>query len=101
MFLLLCQQLSALATWPAMHRQAMADPFLSCGDSLTQSFKISLPSLLGSHWQVITTPIPSFKSSMAWLLHLRQTHALPLYLFLLRQNESPREGKHNTNLVQK
>jgi hypothetical protein len=51
--------------------------------------------------QVATIPNPCFKSPTAFVVHLRQTHALLPYLSLLNPDEPPREGKHNTNLVQK
>jgi hypothetical protein len=38
---------------------------------------------------------------MAFGVHIRQTHALTVYLSLLNPEEPPCEGKHNTNLVQK
>ena len=57
MFLNLCQQLSALAAWLAMHWQAMAKLFYLM-ETLTQCSKIPPPSLLGSHWQVATMSAP-------------------------------------------
>ena len=43
-----------------------------------------------------------FKSLTAFVVHLRQTHTLPLlYLSLLNPDKLPCEGKCNTNLVQK
>ena len=41
MFSRLCQQLSATATWPAMHWQAMANLFLSHGDSDSELHNLS------------------------------------------------------------
>lgn len=37
----------------------------------------------------------------AFVVHTWQTHALPPYLSLLNPNKPPREGKCNTNLIQK
>ena len=96
----LCQQLSAPAAWPAMHWRAMANLFLSHGDSDSELHNLST-QLTSSHWQVATMPAPCFKSPMAFVVHIWQTHALPPYLSLLNPDEPPHEGKHNTNLVQK
>jgi hypothetical protein len=35
------------------------------------------------------------------VVHIWQTHVLPLYLSLLKPIEPPSEGKHHTDLVQK
>jgi hypothetical protein len=51
------------------------------------------PALLSSHWWVITTSAPCCKTPMAFVVHIRQTHALPPYLSLLNSDEPPREGK--------
>ena len=48
-----------------------------------------LPCLLGSHWWVVTTPTPCLKSSTAFVVHLRQIHALPPYLSLLDPDKPP------------
>ena len=45
---------------------APASQFLSHGDSLTQSSKISPPSSLSSHWGVTATPAPCFKTPPAF-----------------------------------
>jgi hypothetical protein len=50
--------------------------------TLTQNCKISPPSSLGSHWLVVTTPAPCFKSSTAFVVHIRQTRAFMPYLSL-------------------
>ena len=88
------------AGWPAVQWWAMADLFLSCGDSLIQSSKISPPSSLSSHWRVITMSAPCFKTPMAFCdTHLAKD--LPPYFSLWNPVELPQEGKHHTNLVQK
>ena len=51
-------------------------------ETLTQSSKISPPSLLSSHWWVATMPAPCFKFPTAFVVHIWQTHALLLYLSL-------------------
>jgi hypothetical protein len=99
MFPLLCQQLSALMACLATQWLAMADLFYLM-ESLTQNSTISPPSLLGSHWRIATTPTPCFQSSTAFVVYIWQTHAFPPYLSLLNPDQ-PREGKRNTNLVQK
>jgi hypothetical protein len=75
--------------------------FLSRGVSLTQSYKISPPSLPSSHWQITTMPAPCFKSHMTFVVSIWQTHALLSYLFLLNSVEPLCEGKCHTNMVQK
>ena len=76
---------------------SLTGQFLSHGDSLTQSSKISPPSLLGSHWWVITMPAPCFKTPMAFVVHTWQTHALWPYLSLLNPDELPlKENKTQT-----
>jgi hypothetical protein len=52
---------------------------------------------LADHYQVN----PCFKSPMAFVVHLRETHTLPLYLSPLKPDEPLHRGKHNTNLDQK
>jgi hypothetical protein len=39
--------------------------------------KTSPPSLLNSHWQIFTLPTQCFKSLMAFMVYLRQIHAIP------------------------
>jgi hypothetical protein len=70
-------------------------------ETLTQSSKISPSCLLSSHWQVVIIVAPCSKTPTAFVVHIRQTHALPLYLSLLNPVKLPRKGKHCTNLVQK
>jgi hypothetical protein len=91
-FLHLCQQLSAQAGWLARHWMTMADLFLSHRDSVAQSSQNVSTQL---------TKFLCFKFPTAFVLRLRQTHALLWYLSLLNQDELPLEGKHNTNLVKK
>jgi hypothetical protein len=55
---------------------------------------------LSFHWPVVTTPAPHFKTPRTFVVHIRQTQALPPYLSLLNPDEPLCEGKHNTNLVQ-
>ena len=50
--------------------------------TLTQNSTISPPSSLGFHWWVTTPPILWFKLPMAFVLHIWQTHALPLHLYV-------------------
>ena len=80
-------------------RAGMPDLFSSHGDSLTQSSEIFPPSLLSSYWWVTTTSTLCLKFPKAFVVYLRQTHALPQYLSLL--SHPVKEGKRNTNLVQK
>ena len=68
---------------PAMHWRAVAGLFYLMETLWPGASKMSLPSSLGSCWQFTTTPTPCFKSSMAFVVHLRQTQALPQYLSLL------------------
>ena len=56
---------------------AMVSMFLSRGDSLTHSSKISPPSSLSSHLWVTATPAPSFKTPTSngeswWIRHWNQ-----------------------------
>jgi hypothetical protein len=88
------------AASPAMRWLAMAN-LLLCHETLSQNSAISPPSSLGFHWWVTTPPILWFKLPMAFVLHIWQTHALPLHLSLLNPDRLPRKGKRNTNLVQK
>jgi hypothetical protein len=67
--------LSAQELWLVVHWWAMAD-LIYLVETLTQSSKFSLPNLLGSYWQVATTPAPCFKSPTAFVVHIKQTHAL-------------------------
>ena len=71
------RQLSARWAWPAMHWRAMANLFLSHGDSYSELHTPSTPQVptVG----VITMPTLCFKSPMAFVVHIRQTHALLLY----------------------
>jgi hypothetical protein len=58
-------------------------------------------SSLSFQWQVATTPNQCLKSTTAFVVHLSQIYALPLYLALLNPDEPLHEGKHSTNLTQK
>ena len=100
MFLNLCQQLSALAAWLAIHWQAMAKLFYLM-ETLTQCSKISPPSSLSSHWWVTIMPVQCFKTPTTFVVYIRQTHTLPPYLSLLDLDEQLHEGKCNINLAQK
>ena len=97
------QQHSALVAWQAMHWRAIANLFLSHGDSYSELHTPSTPQVptVG----VITMPTLCFKSPMAFVVHIRQTHALLPYLSLWNLVESPREDKredkHHTNIAQK
>jgi hypothetical protein len=85
-----------------MHWQAMADLFFYLMETLwSEAPEMSPCSLLGSHWWVVTTPILCFKSTTAFMVNIRQTYTLLLYLSLLNPDELLREGKHNTNLIQR
>jgi hypothetical protein len=88
-FLHLCCQLPALVAWPAMHWWAVALWPIAPESSPSSS--------LSPHWQVITMPALCFKSLMAFVVHIWQTHNLPLYLSLLNPERPPCEGKRNTN----
>jgi hypothetical protein len=68
---------------------SLTGQFLSHGDSLTQSSKISPPSSLSSHWWFVTMPALRFKSPTAFVVHLRQAHALHPYLSLWNLTDPP------------
>jgi hypothetical protein len=93
----LCQQHSALVAWLW---QTMANLFLSHGDSDSELHNLST-QLASSHCWVATTQTLCFKFPTAFVVHIRQTHTLPLSLSLLNPDELLYEEKHNTNLVQK
>jgi hypothetical protein len=75
--------------------------FLSRGDSLTQSSKISPPSSLSSLLAGHYHASPMLQNPHGLVVHSWQTHDLLPYLSLLNLDGPPHEGKHNTNLVQK
>lgn len=75
--------------------------FLSHGDSLAWSPQNVSTLSLSSRWWVATMPTPSFKTPIAFVVHIWRTHALMLYVSLLNPDEPLREGKCNINLVQK
>jgi hypothetical protein len=79
-----------------MHWQAMANLFLSRGDSDSELQNPPKFPLVGYYYAN-----PFFKSPTAFVMHIWQIHVLPMYLSLLNPDEPPHEGKHNTNLVQK
>ena len=78
----------------------LASLFLSCGDSdselqnlSTQLTKFPLASCYHAS--------PVLQTSYSFVVHIRQTHPLWLYLSPLNPDEPLCEGKHHTNLVQK
>jgi hypothetical protein len=79
-----------------MHWQAMANLFLSHGDSLAQSSQ-------NVNTQLTSFPLadsyhtnPMLQNPTTSVVYLRQTHALPPYLYLSIPDKPLREGKHNT-----
>ena len=97
--LVLMLSLCAPVVWLAMHWQALPTCYYLV-ETLTQNSKISPPSLLDSHWQVVTMPAPCFKTPMAFVVHIRQNHTWQLYLSLLNPDESLCEEKHHPHLAQ-
>ena len=95
-FLGLWWQLSALAAWLAMDWGEMADLFLSLWDSDSELHNLftQLARFLPA---VITTPTPCFKSPKAFVVYLKQIHALLWYLSLLNLDKPLHEGRPNTN----
>ena len=71
--------------------QAMANLLLSRGDSLAVAPETSPPDLSSSLWRVATTPTLYFKFPTAFVVHIWQTHFLPLYLYLLNPDKLPCE----------
>ena len=83
-----------------MHWWAMADLFLSHGDSDSELHNLStqLTSLpLVGHYHA--NPVLQIPHGLCGAHQANPRFAA--YLFLLNSDKLPREGKHNTNLVQK
>ena len=92
--------LSLWPGWPCTGRQWLTCFYLM--ETLWPRVpETSLPSSLSCHWQLPTMPAPYFKSPMAIVVHMWQTHALSLYLFSLNPVEPLCEEKCYTDLVQK
>ena len=70
-------------------------------ETLTQSSKISPSCLLSSHWQVVIIVAPCSKTPTAFVVHIRQTHALLPYLSLLSPVKLLQEEIYHTSLAQK
>ena len=100
-FQCLCQQLSAPVAWPAMHWWAMADLFLSHGDSNTELHNLStqLPRflLVGHEY---TSPVLQIPPRPLWCISGKPMLCCRTFLSWTLMS-LPCEGKRNTNLVLK